>query len=235
VKPRDILAGIKWRTLLAESAAIVVSILLAFAIDAWWDSRGEIRLEREYLRGLRTELRGSYVEIESDLAFDEALFGDLRRVLNRALTSDDSVMYVLQRAVVDRKFAPPRAVLDDLISSGRLQLIADPRIREGLMLYAQMLSKNDINEAQERQFINERFLPFLSQHMSIRGIAADDLDLEQRNRSALAIRLDDETFDNLLVERLMKSELVLWGNRPTRRHLEHIIAEIDTILDMVGR
>lgn len=235
MKPRDMLAGVKWRPLLAESAAIVFSILLAFAIDAWWDGRGDARLEREYLRGLRTELRGSHVEIESDLAFDEALFADLRRVLNRTLTSNDSVMGVLQRAIVDRKFAPPRAVLDDLISSGRLQLIEDPRIREGLMSYAQMLSKNDINEAQERQFINERFMPFLSEQMSIRDVASHDLELEQRTVYELANRLNEQRFDNLLVERLLRSELVLWGNRPTRRHLEHMIAELDTILGTVGR
>jgi hypothetical protein len=144
-------------------------------------------------------------------------------------------MDLLQRAVVDRKFAPPRAVLDDLISSGRLQLITDPRIREGLMEYAQMLSKNDINEAQERQFINERFLPFLSQRMTLRGVASDYLEIQQRSTSGPGDWLADETFDNLLIERLIRNELVLWGNRPTRRHLEHMVAELDTILGLAGR
>jgi len=230
--PRDLLAGIKWRALLPESAAIVFSILLAFAIDAWWADRADARLEREYLRGLRTELQGSLVEIDSDLAFDERLFTDLSRVLGGEMTHDEEVVDVLQRAVVDRKFAPPRAVLDDPISSGRLQLIADPRVRGGLMLYAQMLSKNDINEAQERQFINERFIPFFSDHMSVRVLAADALDLERGAFPGIADRLRDEDFDNLLVERLMRSELVLWGNRPTKSHLEHMIAELDTILGL---
>lgn len=32
---------IAWPTILAEAAAIIVSILLAFAIDAWWDARAD--------------------------------------------------------------------------------------------------------------------------------------------------------------------------------------------------
>ncbi len=43
---------IDWPRLLAEGAAIVVSILLAFGIDAWWDDRQERIEERKILLGL---------------------------------------------------------------------------------------------------------------------------------------------------------------------------------------
>ena len=42
---------IPWTTLFIEGVAIVVSILLAFAIDAWWDQRkgrAEERLRHEH-------------------------------------------------------------------------------------------------------------------------------------------------------------------------------------------
>ena len=41
----------------AEGAVIMVSILLAFAVDAWWQERGEIRLERvaEFRLGQETD------------------------------------------------------------------------------------------------------------------------------------------------------------------------------------
>ena len=40
-----------------ESAAIVLSILLAFAIDAGWGERQDRRAETEILQALSTELR----------------------------------------------------------------------------------------------------------------------------------------------------------------------------------
>lgn len=47
---------IRWRRLVLESAAVVGSILLAFAIDAAWDLR-QLAEERELLLGLRSSQR----------------------------------------------------------------------------------------------------------------------------------------------------------------------------------
>ena len=41
---------VPWARITAEGAAIVVSILLAFAIDAAWQHRGEVAEERETVR-----------------------------------------------------------------------------------------------------------------------------------------------------------------------------------------
>jgi len=40
---------IAWKRLAIEAPVIVVSILLAFTIDAWWDERGERAAERVLL------------------------------------------------------------------------------------------------------------------------------------------------------------------------------------------
>ena len=46
---------IPWKSITVESVAIVVSILLAFAIDAWWEERQERRFEQEALVSLKSE------------------------------------------------------------------------------------------------------------------------------------------------------------------------------------
>jgi hypothetical protein len=46
---------IHWKRLALEATAIVASILLAFAIDAWWDDRNEAQLERRMLSALLVE------------------------------------------------------------------------------------------------------------------------------------------------------------------------------------
>ena len=46
---------VPWKRLSIEAAAIVASILLAFAIDAWWEERALRIEEQQVLQGLREE------------------------------------------------------------------------------------------------------------------------------------------------------------------------------------
>ena len=47
---------IPWKRISVEAAAIVASILLAFAIDAWWSARQLAVQEQEIIAQLRAEL-----------------------------------------------------------------------------------------------------------------------------------------------------------------------------------
>ena len=46
---------IPWLRMFVEGTAIVVSILLAFAIAAWWEGRGQLQEEQSILIGLQAE------------------------------------------------------------------------------------------------------------------------------------------------------------------------------------
>ena len=54
--------SIQWTRIGVEATAIVVSILFAFAIDAWWDDRQDREVEIEQLARVTTEL-GANAEI----------------------------------------------------------------------------------------------------------------------------------------------------------------------------
>ena len=56
--------SIPWLRICAESVAIVGSILLAFAIDAWWDERLERRLEAQQLERQHLELATNIERID---------------------------------------------------------------------------------------------------------------------------------------------------------------------------
>ena len=57
-----------WKRLLAEATAIVLSILLAFAIDAWWEDRGDRQAEKLLLHRLKAD----FSEIQSAILMIEA-------------------------------------------------------------------------------------------------------------------------------------------------------------------
>jgi len=62
---------IPWARIVAEGVAIVVSILLAFGIQAWWDGRQDRELERRLLEGIFADLARDIGDIGA--AMDAAL------------------------------------------------------------------------------------------------------------------------------------------------------------------
>ena len=54
-----------WKRLVVEGFVIVVSILLAFAIDAWWDEQRETRDAEDQVARVVAELRGNVAILES--------------------------------------------------------------------------------------------------------------------------------------------------------------------------
>lgn len=54
---------IPWESIAVEAAAIVVSILLAFAIDAWWTEKKESEVEHVALQALRADFVSSQEQL----------------------------------------------------------------------------------------------------------------------------------------------------------------------------
>jgi hypothetical protein len=58
--------GLSWKRITIEGSVITLSILLAFAIDAGWDTRKESPEELVYLRALRGEMELAKAELDED-------------------------------------------------------------------------------------------------------------------------------------------------------------------------
>lgn len=151
---------IPWPRVLAEGLIIVVSILLAFSIDAWWSDRQEREQEQEVLNGLATDFAVNHSELET--AISHHLWGvNLIFKLNTlsqeevALVSPESTEEYI-RAIVDRaSFDPQNGTLDALIASGKLGIISDPKLRTLLVEWKNLLEdaleeKNIIQDQSEK-------------------------------------------------------------------------------------
>lgn len=65
-------SNISWNRILVEGIAIIASILIAFAIDAWWEDRQETESEIRSLVRVSTELEVNSERIQSKLRTIEA-------------------------------------------------------------------------------------------------------------------------------------------------------------------
>lgn len=59
--------AIPWIRIVVEGVVIVVSILLAFGIDAWWQERQERATERQQMAVLQAEVRANQAELDARL------------------------------------------------------------------------------------------------------------------------------------------------------------------------
>lgn len=156
----------RWGFLFTEALLIVASILLAFALDSWWDERKERGEEAEILHGLEEEflLNRSKLDyrVEQHMQDLEGM-AVLLAAANRG-SWDASDMSVDQ--TIAHLIAPPttdlgNGVLDALISSGRIELLKNRELRASLAAWESVFGEVRDDEEMSRDFVFERVIPYL--------------------------------------------------------------------------
>ncbi|MFV1988714.1 MAG: hypothetical protein ACC682_15675 [Gemmatimonadota bacterium] len=124
--------------LVAEILAIILSILAAFAIDAWWGGRQALVEEAEILSGLNQEFVENAALLSESMVRSEQGMRDLRRFLTlspdevSAITPEQSWAQVYEPLIRAWTTSLSTGFLDATISSGKLALLHDPRLRAAL-------------------------------------------------------------------------------------------------------
>lgn len=126
--------SIKLGPKVVEALLIVASILLAFAIDAWWDERKDRRQELKILASLKTEFEANLEQLDRVIDTHNTFRG---RVEDMERLSEEQVRDLPQKAHSEYVFAlclpfSFNAVLgttETLVGAGRLELIEDLSLR----------------------------------------------------------------------------------------------------------
>jgi len=117
-----------------EGVVIVISILLAFAIDAWWDERQETVQTERMLAGLEEDCRGNLAQAREVIELHEGR----RELVSRLMGMDDARLRsigpdslgIYYASLYDpRSFDPATATIDALVGSGDLDLVEDEELR----------------------------------------------------------------------------------------------------------
>jgi hypothetical protein len=150
---------IPWPRILVEGTAIVASILLAFAIDAWWDEQKERADEREVLLALKAEFEVNKREAKAVIDHHEDSvqrireFKSMRPDLIEAMAPVDSRILVASFAS-PRTFDPQRGSVRALIGAGKLGILRDHALRDALMSFMTIVEDAD----EDRYYMGETSL-----------------------------------------------------------------------------
>ena len=214
-----------WKKLIIESLVIVTSILLAFAIDAWWDGRQELREERIILEQLHDE----FIQNQQSLRISEdthrqqrdSIANMLRLIAQRG---DPPGSYDLPEIFFAagrngglgyHTWEPSRGVIDSLIASGRIGLIRDDSLRIELSAWIEEIAQQRIDEDTDgemrlsvREIIN-RFVPMvnLSYNQQLESISSPSPFEADYQGLLNSIELE-----NVLLERVRKKNQIIEGD-----------------------
>ena len=166
--------SLPWVRILAEGSVIVLSILLALAADAWWQTTQERAEERALLSELRSALQEDLIEIRLARDTIAAVAGRLERMGDRLESGelrDSGLEYQREVRALGRftqvlvRYGP----FETLKGRG-LSLISNPELRVSLTsLFEDELPRLQSNVAIDRALSRDRVLPFQLEHFVLTG------------------------------------------------------------------
>ena len=167
---------IPWLRILAESTVIVVSILLAFWIDAWWDERSDTLQERALLTALLDDFHATRDEFESVSKGHAQVFQSMEQLLFWAESgmvpeeSRSKVDQLLGSVFYQNTFDPAMGAVDTILSSGRLDLLKNPALVAELTRWASLVDDLNQREIVAANHFNQTIYPYLSSNFNIQDL-----------------------------------------------------------------
>jgi hypothetical protein len=167
------------RYAVTEIVLIAIAILLALAIDQWWQSRADRLAEIEYLTRLEQEF-GQNVQM---LDFWISRMEEKRRFVDTLKAGDTNLLLDQEAAELWQSFNvsslpcfPPLQALSfkELVSTGQLSLLRDVAIRRGLVdfdgqLEAASDAANRMAPLEYNAILFNRFSPDVAYNAGVLG------------------------------------------------------------------
>ena len=229
------LRNIEWHRLGIEAAAIVVSILLAFWIDAWWDLRSQGEEARAYLAALETELLENRRIIDGDLEDLRSWVADSRSFLEDVVSpsaepSNEQINRMIYETNPSETTPLLTAALEDLKSSGVLPAIESAELRRAIADYDRRLDRVESRLDFVSDNFREYILRYHIQHSSFSESGwEENAEVEE---SLVSFESDTEafaanrTYANLLILRIL-------GYSGVRRAHIEVQTQIDRVLELI--
>jgi hypothetical protein len=225
------------RRLGVEVAAIVASILLAFAIDAWWEDRGDRSAKQILLKRLKAD----FIEIRAALSIVEADHVETRSaciaLLNfpegEPLPETPKVDHMV--AVVfltSRTFNPGSGAVAAFLNGEGANLIDNQPLADLLFSWSGLVEELQEEDSYLQNGVAERWIPFLKSRASIGPYLATYGELvaglpkhvtEPKTRTPLVV---DQLFLNNVLDRFKSQQIAL-------RDIKPVHVAVDKILELI--
>jgi len=144
----------------AEFLVVVTGVLVAIALNAWYQGRRDATTEATYLALLSRDVERTVADLQEAAAFERSqemngLTAYRAFSSRRAGPEPDSVRVALTQLLVRRTATLSKATYEDLLSTGNLSLISDRALRDRIVrFYDESTTLTDILNRNNATFVD---------------------------------------------------------------------------------
>jgi hypothetical protein len=169
--------NIPWKRLSVEAAAIVVSILFAFSIEAWWQRHSDEEQERELLQALLDDFTSTKEEIIDWSKFHIAVELSTKSLIKLAISDESSLTGDKLRRLIsdliwfDLESHFVTGALNSLVNGGDLSRISNSTLRRQLADWPSRIESAEAMQRQDYEFFSNVLAPFLRENVNLVQLA----------------------------------------------------------------
>jgi hypothetical protein len=228
--------GLKWRAALLQGAAVLVGILVAFAIDAAWETRGEQAAASAYLESLSAELDANRSAFEEYLeALGLSIERNQRFLVDLVVDGSESVtadsIRLMMTGLAPLTVVPPRRAAFDDLASGGMRTVEDAELRRLVLDYGQNLDAVGAAEQAGADWHLSQFTPYEVAEGDLVGVMSS-LGRPWAGRTDIRFEFDrtafagNRQFANILAHYILREGFVLGA----RQQLLTVLVELQDAL-----
>jgi hypothetical protein len=136
-------SSLPWNRLAAEFAVIVAGVLIALAVDSWWERRQEQNHARQYLEQLLVDIEKTEGRLLGTIDTETQRLEQVTSVIDRALHGPWPHADSLDLPTGYNYFEPLKGTLTALIQGGDLRLVRSDSIRFELIAFSALLDETE--------------------------------------------------------------------------------------------
>ena len=160
-------SNIAWARLLAEAVAIVAGILMAFAIDAWWQDRNEQQQAVVLAHQLRADFEASQAHLTDWRRGSRGIHrrtGELLALVRSAEVGETISVpgSLIVAAIGAPTYSPTDSAMQIASATGRLGFLNDDALHNALARWRQLLADTSEDEILIRQIVVSHLVPALA-------------------------------------------------------------------------
>jgi len=172
---------------LGEVFLVVLGILIALQVNNWNEDRIDRKEEQALLSQLHAEYESNLDQLDEKISIRNEMITASFKLLEYAESPDkierDSIFNVLNWTILLPTFDP---IVNDINSSGRIQLLKNTRLKELLALWTSEVIEVKEEERRWNDYNLRYYTPFIIEETSYRNI----LDAYWENNTIEAFHLD---------------------------------------------
>jgi len=240
-----------WPRIAVEGMTIVASILLAFAIDAWWGDRQQREAEQVVLHSLLDDLQAKQVLLADMNQYYRAIYDSAVKLLRIASGSEQEPSEdTLDRLIVDTWWVGSEALWDSapmnqLVAGGDLSLISSSALVQELASLQVAIERVKFHYRNDANFHETVMTPFLISNVNMAQL--DSGMLHRPGHPAIVATfpelgfartyhstelLSNVTFQNILVAKMERcTDILDTGHPGVEKQLKVVIRLLEQEVD----